>query len=277
MREEKIQIVKNIKEKIEKSKVVTVLDMHKMPSRQLQEMREDLRDRAEIKMTKKTLIKRALDEADVKGIEKLEEKLSGSPALMFTDENPFKLYQYLKENKSPAKAKAGDVVPEDIVVEAGPTDLVPGPAISQLQSAGLQTSVEGGKIKIQKGATVLEKDGEVTEELANLFNMLGIEPMEVGLTMKCAFEDGTVYEQDILNIDTEEYRENINKAITQSINLSINAGYYTSENIGIALTEAFNKAKNLAVEAGIFTTETIGIILSEAVGKAKALESEMNK
>ena len=39
----------------------------------------------------------------------LEEKLTDVPALMLTNENPFKLYKLLKENRTPAAAKPGDI------------------------------------------------------------------------------------------------------------------------------------------------------------------------
>lgn len=276
VRKEKIKIVKKLKQKMENNKVISILDMHGMPSKQLQEMRKDLKGRAEIIMSKKTLIKRAMDNADVNNIEKLKEKLKGVPALLFTNESPFRLYQYLKKNKSPAKAKVGDKAPKNIEVEPGPTDLAPGPAISQLQSAGLQTSVGGGKIKIVKGATVLKEGEEVTEDLASLFNMLGLEPMKVGLTMRCAFEDGVIYDEGILNVDLNEYRKNIEQGVQQSINLSVNAGYYTSSNITIAVNSAVNQAKNLALEASVITKNNIDIILARAVQEAKALEQQIN-
>lgn len=278
VRKEKVKIVEKLKQKMENNRVVSVLDMHGMPSRQLQEIRKDLRSRAEIIMSKKTLTKRAMENADVGNINKLENKLDNVavPALLFTNENPFRLYQYLKKNKSPAKAKSGDITPKDIEVGPGPTDLAPGPAISQLQSAGLQTSVEGGKIKIVKGATILEEGKEVTEDLADLFNMLGIEPMKVGLTMTCALEEGMIYNEEILDVSPDDYRKDIECATQQSINLSINAGYYTSDNITITISTAVNEAKNLTLEASIITKDNIDIVLARAVQEANVLEQQIN-
>src|SRR3989344_5351981 len=101
--------------------VVAAIDMENLPAPQLQKMKAQLRGQIIIAMTKKRLIKVALEQAkeNKKGIEQLETYLKGMPALVFTKENPFKLSKLLKKSKSPAPAKAGQTAPSDIIVPKG--------------------------------------------------------------------------------------------------------------------------------------------------------------
>jgi len=67
------------------------------------------------------------------------------PALLFTKENPFKLYNKLQKSKSSAPAKAGQTAPSEIVVPKGPTPFAPGPIIGELGALGIKTAVENIK------------------------------------------------------------------------------------------------------------------------------------
>ena len=66
-----------------------------------------LKGKAKIRVVKKRLIALALKEAKIKGSDTLSEKLQGSPALLFSEVNPFKLARIITENKSEAPAKPG--------------------------------------------------------------------------------------------------------------------------------------------------------------------------
>ncbi len=47
--------------------------------------------------------------------------------------------------------------------------------------------------------------------------------MEVGIDLKAAYEDETIYTSDILTIDEEQTLSDVQKAYTQAINLSISS------------------------------------------------------
>ena len=97
------------------------------------------------------------------GIEKLKDHLNGMPSLMFTKENPFRLAANLMKSKSKAPAKAGQVAPSDIVVEAGPTGFAPGPVIGELGQLGIKTSVENGKVAIKENKVLVKKGEKIAQ------------------------------------------------------------------------------------------------------------------
>ena len=138
--EYKKRIVQEIIDLANQYPIIGLVNMENLPAPQLQKMRAQLRDKIKFAMTKKRLIKLALEQAknSKKGIEKLEDYFTGMPALIFTKENPFRLYNMLKKNNSPAPAKAGQIAPRDIIVPAGPTSFAPGPIIGELGQIGLK-------------------------------------------------------------------------------------------------------------------------------------------
>jgi len=119
---------------------------------------------------------------------------------------------------------------------------------------------------------VLKAGDTVTEDIASVFSLLKIEPMEIGLEMVAAIEDGIIYSKDVLDIDDSYYINEIAKAVHQAINFSVNSGYPTEKTIDIMLQKAFNEAKNLAIDSNLLEKEFVDDLLMKAVRQAKSLE-----
>ena len=139
--EAKINTVRELSELVKNKKTILIASIKSIPASQFQEIGKKLRGKAIIKVPKKNLIFRVLDSSENNVIKKLKEQIKDSAAVLFSDLDCFELASELINNKSPAKAKVGQEAPEDIEVQAGPTDLVPGPAISELGAlAGLENA-----------------------------------------------------------------------------------------------------------------------------------------
>ena len=246
--------------------VVGIVDVEGLPAPQFQKMRAKLKDSVTIKMSKKRLISIALDQAKDKksGLEALKEKLRGMPALIFTKENPFKLFKVLEKNKSSAPAKAGQRAPKDIVVPAGPTPFAPGPIIGQLGQFNIKAGIEAGKIVIKENAIPVRENEEIGEELAGILTRLGIEPMEIGLNITGVYENGSIYDGKILAVDEQEYIDNMSNCARWAMNLSVFAGYTTKDNIEVMLSKAHTESRNLAVSETIFASDVVDLLLAKA-------------
>jgi len=276
-RDEKAKIVQDIKNLAGTYRTIGVLDMSKLPARQFLKIKNVIASdgNIRIKMSRKGLLARALNESGKPGIEKLTENMSGSPAIIFSNHDPFKLFSILKKNRARTSAKIDAVVEKDVVAPKGPTQISPGPAITTLSKVGLKTRVEGGKISILDQKVILKAGQTVTSEIAAVLGLLKIEPVEIGMKMMSAWEGGTVYGYDILNVDTEQYLRDIEKAVHSATNLSLNSGYITSQTAPMAIQLAFWRAKSLCVSANILEKDVIGEILAKAVAEAKALEEKV--
>ena len=116
----KRQQVEEVKQLFTKHPVVGLVNLENLPSLQLQQIKMKLKDTFTIKITKKRYIKIALDELrqQKKNIDHLKEQLTGSPALLFTSEDPFRLAKLINQNRSPAAARPGQKAPEDLTIPA---------------------------------------------------------------------------------------------------------------------------------------------------------------
>ena len=274
----KKEIVKNLASLMNKYPIIAVVNMENLPAKQLQSMRAQLRKDFYITMTKRRLIKLAIEEAksSKKGIEQLEEHLGGMPALIFTKENPFKLSKTLQKNKSPAPAKAGQTAPRDIVVQKGSTGFAPGPIIGELAMAGIKSGVEGGKVAIKEDAVVARAGEKIKPKVAEILTRLGVTPMEVGLDLVAVYENGLVYKRDILSIDESEYKRRLDNAARWAFNLAIEASYPTKLTIQTLIGKANNEAKNLGVEARVFDKGIIEILVGKAQQQMLSVKSSAN-
>ncbi|MBI2173211.1 MAG: 50S ribosomal protein L10 [Candidatus Aenigmarchaeota archaeon] len=268
--------VKELADIMNSHSVIGILDMHKMPARQLQMIRNKLRGKAVIRMSKKSLIRLAIENVQKKDINPLQDVLDTcgfEPAILATNENPFRIYKFLKDNRSPAAAKPGDKATKDIMIQKGPTSLPPGPAISTLQKVGLKASVQGGKIAILQDKVVCKEGETINDDLAGVLSLLKIEPMEIGLRISHVYEDGTLYEKSVLDIDMDDYLKILQNCIHEAINLSVNTGYPTKETIRIMLQKAFIESKSLCIETNAMEKDFIDEILMKAVRQAMTLNS----
>jgi large subunit ribosomal protein L10 len=276
VREEKISAMKEILENLKKYPVVGIVDLYKMPSKQLQSIRKELRDQVIIKMYKKKVIQKALSESSMKNILKLYDYDPKKPALVFSKTDPFKLYKLFEKSKTPTYAKEGDVAPYDIVVKEGPTKLPAGPAIGDLQRAKIPAMVKEGKIHVSKDTVVAKKGSVITAELASLLKKLEIQPMELGITLLGAWEKEVVFDSTVLAVNEEEYKLKLQKAYQNALNLSVGIDYPTKDNISILIQKAFIHAKSLGLEANVLDKGVIEDLIIKGERAAKTLSSKIN-
>lgn len=271
----KSEAVKELKDLILKYDIVAVVDLNNLPARQLQVLKEKLRNDVYLKVARKRLIKIALDEleSERKGISGLNDSLKTIPALLLTNYNPFKLYKILDNNKSPAPLKAGQEAPKDVWIKAGPTGFLPGPIIGELGAAGLKTVIEGGKVGIKEDKKVLSEGDLANQEMASLLMRLNVLPGEVGLNLTGVYEDGMVFEPKVLRIDETEYANKINLAIMQAVNLSVNSMYLTKDTAKLGISNAASKALNVAVETNYICKETTDMIFGKVNSQVRAIAS----
>ncbi|MBS3071490.1 50S ribosomal protein L10, partial [Candidatus Pacearchaeota archaeon] len=163
--EYKKKVVEDLANDIRNSQTILVASTKNLPGSQFHEIKKKLRGKAIIKVAKKSLVLRAFGMVEKGALQHLKEKIVADVALFFSNLDAFELSSLLSDNLSPAKAKMGDIAPEDISIEPGPTNMIPGPAISELSSVGLKVAVENGKIAIKQGATVVKKGERVPEKV----------------------------------------------------------------------------------------------------------------
>ncbi len=255
--------VEEIKRGIEGHTLVGVVDMYGIPASQIQQIRRNLCGTATVKMARNTLIEHALNELGG-SVATLNDHAGGQSALIFTNENPFKLFKLLEKTKTKMAAKPGETAPEDIVVPKGPTTFKPGPIVGELQQVGIPAAIEGGKVKIRENKTVVKKGEVINKKVAEALVKLSIKPMDVGLILLAAHYKSTVFTPDLLAIDEESYVNNIMLAARQAFNLSVNAAIPTALTIEAIIGKAVRDARNVGVEAPIYEKDIADLIIGRA-------------
>ena len=249
---------------------VGIVGVTGIPSRQLQSMRRELHGSAAVRMSRNTLVTRALEEVN-DGYEQLTEFIAGQVALVGTNDNPFGLFKQLEASKTPAPINAGEVAPNDIVIPEGDTGVDPGPFVGELQQVGADARIQDGSIKVMSDSHVLDEGGVVSENLAGVLSELGIEPKEVGLDLKSVFSEGVLFSPDELAIDIDENRADIQSAAAAARNVSINAVYPTTRTAGDIVAKASNEAKAVALFASIESPDVVPDLIGKADAQLRAL------
>jgi large subunit ribosomal protein L10 len=267
--------VDELVELLESHDTVAIVGVTGIPSRQLQTMRRELHGDAALRMSRNTLLHRALEEVD-EGLDGLTDEVAGEIGLLVSDSNPFRLYQQLEASKSPAPIGAGETAPNDIVIEAGDTGVDPGPFVGDLQNVGAAARIQDGSIHVTEDSTVLSAGETVSQDLANVLGELGVEPKEVGLDLRAAFADGVVFDPADLDIDVEAYRSDVVTAGARAQNLSINAEYPTAQTAPALLAIADGDARSLGLAAAIESPDLIEDLITLADGDLRSLAAAID-
>ncbi len=236
--EHKLITVKGIADDIKNSRTFLIASTKGLPSRQFHEIKKNLRGKAKIRIAKKSLMTRAVEGIGKSSLDSMKPHIHADIALFFSDMDPFALSSLLADNQSAARAKAGDIAPEDINVEPGPTSLMPGPAISELSGVGLRVAVEGGKLAIKLPKTIVKAGEVIKPNVASVMTKLDIKPMKVGFEPIAAYdrEDDKVYVG--IKIDKKAAYEELKELIAKALGLAVARGYMTGETAGYFIAKA---------------------------------------
>src|SRR3989344_4479359 len=215
-KELKARELEHIKELINKYETVSIADLRQLPSSTLQRLRNKLRDKIYVKVTKKSIISLAIDQIKNKDLTGLKQALDISiPVLILSNEDPFKLFKEIKANKSKAFA-------------------------------------EQGQIAIKKEKLLVKENEVIKPEIASILSKLNITPIEIGLNIVSIYKDKVVYQREILDIDEKQYINNLILANSQAFALAEKIGYIDKENIKMLLSKVYlttlNVGKKLNLE-----------------------------
>ena len=274
---EKYETVHETVELINQYEIIAAADLNKVSSAMLQDMRKQLRGRHKFKVVKNTLMRISMEEAGKEGTQEFIDTVSGPNVFLFTNGNPFKIAMELDANKVKVFAKPGDIAMNDIVMSAGNTGLSPGPLIGKFGVLGVRTRIESGNIWIAQDTTVCKKGEEISEDLADLLQRMGVRAAEMGLSIKAVYEKGDVLLGEDLVLDLDEYRTQLEQAVGGAFKVAVEAAYVTPETLPSIIAKAVQQARSVAVEAEWPTPQTIELLIAKADAQAKGLARKVGK
>ena len=270
--DEKIGLVNDTIGLLKESEIIGAADLNKVGSSMLQDLRKMLRGQITFKVIKNTLMKIAMEKADLQNSEEFLERISGPNIFLFSSGNPFKMAMMLHRNKVKVLAKAGETAIDSIVIPSGNTGLSPGPILSKFGTLGVRTRIEGGNIWVVNDTEVADKGDEISLDLADILARLGMRVSEMGLEVKAVYEDGVIIPSDDLILDLEEYEKQLTEAFSGAFQVALKAVYPVAQTLPTLVALAAQDARKVAVEAGYVSPETVREIITRANFKALALQ-----
>ncbi len=236
--EKKKAVVSELVDLIKSKKTILLASIKGIPSSQYQEISKKLRGKAVVKFPKKSIIFRALDNSGIEELKNFKNSIKDSTAILFSDIDPFELAAELVSKKSPAKAKSGQEAPIDIEIPEGPTDLVPGPAISELGALGIKIQIEKGKITIKEPKIIARQGEKISQAAAEMMNKLGIKPFSIGFIPIATFDinERKIYLE--IKVDKEKTLEELKNAFSRALTFTVDIGYASNDTIRFLIGKA---------------------------------------
>ena len=235
--EKKKKTITDIIKFFNESRSMLIVSIKNVPDNQLQAIKKKLKP-AVIKVLKKSVSERVIDSIEKGAIKNLKKYIKEDIALIFSQQEPFELSAVLSKNKSRSRARTGQIVDDDVEIEPGPTELVPGPVISELSALGLKFSIEDGKINIREKKIIVKAGEMVTEAAAGIMAKFDMKPIAIGLEPIVAYDakEDKIYES--IKIDEKKTLEELKDSKARSIAFAVKIAYACKETIGFLFAKA---------------------------------------
>ncbi len=274
----KRDLVGELAEIINSDGVVGIVDIGGVPAGNMLNMRSDLRGKLTMTMAKKTLIKLAWEQSG-RSLDELDTLFDNAaqPAIVHSNAlNSFELFSELEKTRQGRAAKEGELAPLDIVVEKGPTSFGPGPIVGEFNAVGIPAKIDKGMVAIQKTSTVVNQGDAISADLGIMLAKLDIFPIEIGLILTGAIEDGFLFPASSLNLDFKKFESDIIQATSGAFNLACNVAWLSSTTMPTLLSKASGEALSVAIEAGVTNETTMPLFISRANARVLALAGQLD-
>ena len=268
---QKVSFVETGKGYANKYSTVGVLPLSGIPDRLLQSTKNRLKGEVTFVLGRKTLLKKILESSEkTKGLAK---DLEATSAIIFSNVDPFELYGKFKAGALKLAAKPNQIALDDVSVQAGETNIMPGQAVTELKAAGIDVQIQKGKVVIAKGKVITKKGETITSAVAKALHTLNITPFSATLEPLVVLSGSTIFGRNVLRIDTQKTTEDIITAFNSALILSLELGIVNQHTVKILVAKAYRNAYHLGMEAKLPDAGIIEGLISGAAGEASKLDS----
>jgi large subunit ribosomal protein L10 len=272
---QKQSFVEEAKKAVQRYGTIGILPLSGIPDRLLQSTRNKLKGGTTFILGRKTLLKRILESNDkTKGLAK---DLDATSAIILSNDDPFELYGKFKAGAMKLAAKPNQVAREDILVNAGETNIMPGQAVTELKSAGIDVQIQKGKVVIAKDKVITKKGETITASVAKALHTLNITPFSASLEPLLLLSGSTLFSRAVLGIDAQKTTEDLATAFRSALALSIDRGIINQYTIKVLISRAYQNAYHLGIEAKLYDSGIVEGLIAKALHEATSLNSLTEK
>jgi large subunit ribosomal protein LP0 len=229
-----------------------IVGVDNVGSKQMQQIRQSLRNDAILLMGKNTMIRKAIRShlETNPALEKLLPHIKANIGFVFTNLELVDVRDKILENKVKAPARAGALAPCDVKIPPQNTGLGP-EKTSFFQALSIPTKISKGTIEILNEIHLIKKDDRVGASEATLLNMLNISPFTYGLIIRQVYDSGTVFDPEILDITADDLRSKFLAGVRNVAAISLAIGYPTVASVPHSIVNGLKNLIAVAVETDI--------------------------
>lgn len=229
-----------------------IVGVDNVGSKQMQQIRQSLRNDAVLLMGKNTMIRKAIRShlENNPSLEKLLPHIKANIGFVFTNLDLVDIRDKIIENKVKAPARAGALAPLDVKIPPQNTGLGP-EKTSFFQALSIPTKISKGTIEILNEIHLIKKDDRVGASEATLLNMLNISPFTYGLVIRQVYDSGTVFDPEILDITPNDLRSKFLEGVRNVAAISLAIGYPTLASVPHSIVNGLKNLIAIAVETDI--------------------------
>jgi len=229
-----------------------IVEIDHVGSKQMQDIRMELRGSAVVLMGKNTMIRKALSMGHEKnpdaGMETLRSNIRGNTGFIFaTNCSLDDIRNCLKKHRAKAAAKAGQISMVDLSIPSGPTGMDPSQT-SFFQALNIGTKIVKGQIELATEFQLLKIGDKVSASGAILLQKLNIMPFEYGMEVKQVYQDATVFDAAVLDIKESVLIQKFMSGIANMAAFSREIGIPTEAGLPHAFGNAFKNVAALVAD-----------------------------
>jgi len=189
------------------SSAALIVHVDHVTSKQMQDIRLEMRGRATVLMGKNTMIRKALQLGHENhpnvGMDVLRSNIRGNIGFIFAQTCTLDdIRDVLRRFRKESPAKAGMISMVDLSLPSGPTGMDPSQT-AFFQALNIGTKIVKGQIELVSEFPILKNNEKVSASASVLLQKLGIKPFEYGVEVKQVYQDASVFDAAVLDIGND--------------------------------------------------------------------------
>eukprot|EP01091_Cochliopodium_minus_P020083 TRINITY_DN865_c0_g1_i1.p1 TRINITY_DN865_c0_g1~~TRINITY_DN865_c0_g1_i1.p1 ORF type:complete len:326 (+),score=102.02 TRINITY_DN865_c0_g1_i1:137-1114(+) len=248
---------KNLVELLKQYNKILLVNIDNVGAFSIQKIRQTLRSKATLLFGKNTLIRKTIrdyvekcEEAgnkDSARIEALLPFIKGNVGMVFTNDELNGIKEVVESYKQKAPAKVGQIAPEDVFVEPGPTGMEP-TQTSFLQALNIASKIVKGQVEISNRVHLVKKGDKVGPSESSLMDKLNIMPFSYRAEVRTVFDSGYVYPASLLNLGANDVLQTLSKGLQRIATISLQIGVPTLASVPHLIANAFKNLVSISIE-----------------------------
>jgi len=256
-KEKKGVYAKNLVELLGNYNKILLVNIDNVGAYNIQKTRQALRGKSHLLFGKNTLIRKTIrdyvekcTEAGNKESARIEQLLpfiKGNVGLAFTNEDLNNVKDVIESFKQKAPAKIGQVAPEDVFVDPGPTGMEP-TQTQFLQALNIASKIVKGQVEIINRVHLVKQGEKVGNSEAALLDKLNIMPFSYKAEVKHVYDAGFVYPSSLLSLGESDVLQLLSKGIQRIATISIQTGFPSLASVPHQIAKAYRNLISISIE-----------------------------